>query len=102
LVTAFPAIFERRVKGPVTLDHVTEWCRHAGLPDPVRFRAADVPLVPGAAHLRPHQVFRNRDQHRPYCHLELWFAEPVTGPAAVGRGRQFGLGLLVPVDQRAR
>jgi CRISPR-associated protein Csb2 len=96
LATVFPAVFERRLRRPLALDDIAMWCAHAGLPTPLGFRAAPVPMVPGASQLVPSQVFRRRDQHRPYTHLELWFDEPVRGPAAIGRCRQYGLGLLVP------
>jgi len=97
LATVFPAVFERRVRGRLGLADVARWCVHAGLPEPVGFRAAEVPMVAGAARLVASQVFRRRDQHRPYTHVEVWFDEPVRGPAAIGRCRQYGLGLLVPV-----
>ena len=43
--TAFPAIHERR--GALDLAEVARWCKHAGLPEPIAFRAARGPLVPG-------------------------------------------------------
>lgn len=94
--TVFPALYERRVKRPLELDDLRVWCNHAGLPEPVWFRAIPVPAVTGGASLHPHQMFRRADQGRPYTHLEIEFGESVAGPVVIGRGRQYGLGLMVP------
>ena len=94
--TAFPAIHERR--RVLDLAEVGRWCRHAGLPAPVRFRAARTPLLPGAVDLAPVEVNRPGRQGLPYSHVELRFAHPVRGPVVIGAGRQRGLGLCVPID----
>ena len=94
--TAFPAIHERR--GTLDLAEVSRWCRHAGLPAPVAFRAARTPLVPGAVDLAPVEVNRPGRAGLPYSHVELRFAEPVRGLVVIGGGRQRGFGLCVPVD----
>lgn len=95
-VSAFPVVHERfRRRGP-TLDDVNDWCRHAGLPDVVAFRTSRVPLVPGAVALHAHEVHRDDGTRHPFSHLRVAFDEPVRGPIALGRGRQFGLGLMVP------
>ena len=96
-ITAFPALHERR--GRLDLQEVSRWCRHAGLPAPVRFRSARSPLVHGAVDLAPVEVNRPGRTGLPYSHVALWFAEPVRGPVAVGAGRQRGLGLCVPVEE---
>ena len=94
--TAFPAIHERR--RALDLAEVTRWCRHAGLPAPVRFRAARTPLLRGAVDLAPVEVNRPGRQGLPYSHVEIRFAHPVPGPVVIGAGRQRGLGLCVPID----
>ena len=94
--TAFPAIHERR--RALDLAEVSRWCRHAGLPAPVAFRAARGPLVRGAVDLAPVEVNRPGRPGRPYSHVELRFATPVPGPVVIGAGRQRGFGLCVPVD----
>ena len=94
--TAFPAVHERR--GPLDLAEVTRWCRHAGLPAPVRFRATRAPLVRGGVDLAPVEVNRPGQPGLPYSHVQLWFAELVCGPVVIGAGRQRGFGLCVPVD----
>lgn len=99
-VSAFPVVFERRTKSALTLAELSKWCEWAGLPAPVAFRAARVPLVPGAAALAPGEALRG--EPRPYCHIEMTFGEAVRGPIAIGRGRHFGLGLMAPVREHAK
>ena len=94
--TAFPAIHERRKA--LDLAEVSRWCRHAGLPAPVAFRAARVPLVRGAIDLAPVEVNRPGKPGLPYSHVEFRFAEPVPGPVVIGSGRQRGFGLCLPID----
>ncbi|MDE0654422.1 MAG: type I-U CRISPR-associated protein Csb2 [bacterium] len=94
-VTAFPALFERH--GPLTLAEVSRWCVHAGLPEPVAFRADRHPLIHGAVDLRPVEVHRPDRPRRPYAHVEVAFAEPVRGPVVIGAGRQRGFGLCLPL-----
>jgi CRISPR-associated protein Csb2 len=96
--TVFPAIHERW--GRVDLAQVAAWCVHAGLPEPIRFASANVPFVEGGAVLRPDEVHRGSRERRPYSHLFIEFSEPLTGPVMLGRGRQFGMGLAVPLDRR--
>ena len=95
-VTAFPAIHERL--RTLDLAEVVRWCRHAGLSEPVAFRSARTPLVPGALDLAPVEVNRPGRPARPYSHVELRFAQAVPGPVVIGSGRQRGFGLCVPVD----
>ena len=96
-VTAFPALHERHRR--VDLAEVSRWCKHAGLPAPVRFRSARSPLVLGAVDLAPMEVNRPGRSGLPYSHIMLWFDEPVTGPVVIGAGRQRGLGLCAPVGE---
>ena len=93
--TAFPAIHERY--GPLTLAEVSRWCAHARLPEPVAFRSDRHPLIHGGVDLAPNQVDRPNRPSRPYSHVELVFAEPISGPVVIGAGRQRGFGLCVPV-----
>lgn len=81
-------------------DHeaVVEWCRHAGLPAPVTSRIAEVPLIPGAGTVRVGDL-EPRLRGRQF-HLEIEFPEPLSGPVAIGRGRGYGIGLMMPADRR--
>ena len=94
--TAFPAIHERR--HTLDLQELAQWCRHAGLPEPVDFRSARSPLVPGAIDLAPVEVNRPGRPKLPYSHVQIRFAEPVPGPVVIGSGRQRGFGLCVQVE----
>lgn len=93
-VTAFPAVHERW--GDLRLGDVAQWCEHAGLPSPVAFEAAKVPLVAGAVSLQPHEVRRPGAERRPFSHMRVQFAAEIEGPVVLGRARQFGLGLMFP------
>lgn len=95
--TATPFVHERFSKKGIGLSDLTEWCRFAGLPDPVAFAHRTVPLIRGAVNLMPHEVYRS-DDRRPYGHLFVEFSEEVRGPVSIGRLRHFGLGLLVPLS----
>ena len=103
-VTAVPAIHERF--GRLDLAELQRWCRHAGLPEPVWFRSARVPLVPGALALHPTEVQRSAthptDRAKPYSHIAMRFAEAVRGPVVIGGGRSRGFGLCIPADDRIR
>ena len=95
--TVFPAVVERHV--PVSLGEVRRWCEHAGAPEPIAIRHSRTPMVHGAVALAPSEVHRPDRPGRPYCHVELVFAEPVAGPIVIGSGRQRGLGLCVPIPE---
>lgn len=100
--SAFPVVHEQWQTGGPDIDSATRWCEHAGLPKPIGFRSTTVPLIPGAVCLTPNETRRKGKEFRPYSHVELMFAEPVSGPLAIGRVRQFGLGLLAPVDRHTQ
>jgi CRISPR-associated protein Csb2 len=95
-ITAFPAVHERYTHGDLRLADIARWCVNAGLPEPVRVRAARVPLVAGGVALPPQFARRAGDERRPFSHVEVEFADRVPGPVALGRGRHFGLGLCAP------
>jgi CRISPR-associated protein Csb2 len=96
--SAFPVVHERSRRS-VDLAEVGRWCEHAGLPKPVELRGGRHPLVAGGVDLAPSEVNRPGRPVRRYGHIELRFDVPVTGPVAVGAGRQFGLGLLAPIPE---
>lgn len=101
-VSATPVVYERWTKGRPGTEEVERWCRHAGLPEEVEVievSFSERPLVAGGADLAPSLVFRSPDGRRPYSHLVVRFDRPVGGPVVLGRARQFGMGLLAPVDE---
>lgn len=98
-VSVSPVVHERRAKGGLDIEEVSRWCRHAGIDALVlAFRTSGSPMLPGALTLRGLEVFRRPEGRRPFSHLEILFAEPVRGPLALGRARQFGVGLMAPVS----
>lgn len=96
--SVFPVVHERFVRPEPSLEDISAWCDHAGLPSPIEFRQHREPRLPGAVALHPREAFRPDDERRPYSHLELTFDRPVVGPVVLGRKRQFGLGLFAPLD----
>ena len=96
-VTAVPAIHERR--RTLDLQEIGRWCRHARLPEPVKFRSSRTPFRSGALDLAPVEVNRPGRPGLPYSHVELHFDEPISGPVVVGSGRQRGFGLCEPISE---
>ena len=94
--TAFPVVLEKH--GPVTLSTLNAMAAHAGLPDIAGYWQSRLPFISGGVSLDPSETTRpGKETFRPYFHFLLRFAEPVTGPVALGAGRARGLGLLAPV-----
>lgn len=99
--SAFPVVHERfgRVSESNVLDSVAPWFVNAGLPEPVSVRLSRVPFFEGLPRLEAREVWRPGSTDRyPFSHIVAEFDQPLQGPFAVGRGRSFGLGLMVPVD----
>lgn len=92
-VSATPVVHERH--RPVDLEEVTRWCAHAGYPSPARIAESRLPMIVGALALEPHDLRPRYANHR-FSHITLEFDEAVRGPVVIGRGRQFGMGLLAP------
>ena len=97
-VSVTPVVHERRQRGGPDLAEIARWCAHAGLPAPVDFTTSTAAPLDGALSLQPHEVFHSNASRRPYSHLELVFAEPVTGPVVLGRMRHLGIGLMAPAN----
>ena len=94
--TATPAVHELR--GEVDLSAVAEWCAHAGYPAPVHFMRSKSPFISGGLWLEPVEVHgADRTGHH-YSHFIIQFDKPIFGPVAIGKGRQKGFGLCVPMD----
>lgn len=100
-VSATPVVHERWSKRLPGLEEIARWCHHADLPGAVGASFRRHPILPGALDLRPDQVRRRGGDHHPYSHMHVDFAERVTGPVVLGRGRHLGLGLMAPADNAA-
>lgn len=89
----------RRGWNPKEWDRAAELVKQAalreGLPPPAKVELSRSPFTIGS----PHVVNMQREQHRrkPLIHARLYFETPVRGPAAIGRGRHIGYGLMEPV-----
>ncbi|MHB8319073.1 MAG: type I-G CRISPR-associated protein Csb2 [Acidimicrobiales bacterium] len=104
-LTVTPVVYERWTKGSPGLDEVARWCSNSGLPEsvrPVSVKFSKRPLLAGALDLPPSLVFRTGRERRPYSHMQIEFNTEIEGPIALGRGRQLGLGLCLPVQRGAR
>ena len=99
--SAFPVVSDRH--GPMRLlsaADVGRWCRQARLPEPIAARVSRTPLMPGAVDLsQPETARPGHAQTRPWAHVEIFFAEEVRGPVAIGAARSYGLGLCAPVRE---
>lgn len=103
-VSATPVVHERWSKWRPGVDEVARWCRHAGLPEEVSVTEvcfSEHPLITGGVDLAPSLVFRSSRDRHPYSHLMVRFDRPVQGPLVLGRGRQFGMGLLAPIGDES-
>jgi CRISPR-associated protein Csb2 len=100
-VAALPVLHERRTKRGPDLDEVGRWCEHAGLPRPISFADSPVPLLEGSPPPNGLRIARRREDNRPRSYLSLRFAEAVAGPVVLGRARQYGMGLMRPVERGA-
>lgn len=82
-------------------DQIRRECRERGLPEPVEL-VVQPTIDVGSQERRPihfHRWRGRRDLQQPDRLGSFWrltFAEPVTGPLALGFGCHFGLGLFVP------
>lgn len=84
-------------------DQIRRECRQRGLPEPINCARLQTVEV-GRQERRPIHFYRfrgRRDLQQPDRSGSFWrltFAEPVTGPLALGFGCHFGLGLFRPLD----
>lgn len=86
-------------------EQVATDCRHVGLPEPISVKRLRSSKFPGAASA-PITGDRVPRSWRPLLggprsHVEITFADPVSGPIVLGKARHFGLGLMIPIDERA-
>lgn len=83
-------------KGFGIAEQIARECRLRGLPEPVAVEMLP-DEKPRALDFRRFRAKRGLSQpDRQGCFLKLTFAEPVSGPLALGFGCHFGLGLFAP------
>jgi len=85
---------------------VVKSCLHVGLPEPAKVRVSLTPFVHGARPAYQYPTFSqkragNKEVCRKLLHAVVVFDVPVLGPLALGAGRFLGLGLMLPVTERA-
>lgn len=101
-VSVTPVVHERRTRSQPGFEEVKRWCEHAGFPPPAAFRLSPEPLLPGGLHLGPYEIYGSGSSHRSFSYLELVFDEALGGPMVLGRARQFGIGMMAPLETRRR
>lgn len=99
-VSTFPVVHERWTgkRGPGH-EEIESWFVHAGIRcRVVDFKNSPVPILRGSPRLRPDEVHRKGRARLPFSYLEVVLDRQIEGPVMIGRGRQFGLGLMLPGD----
>jgi len=109
LLDRFPKVMKQNGREPVTNapeykpgdspeEIVADACERIGLPRPKAVRMHKNSFVLGVApSTRFHVRRREGETPRPASHVILEFSEAVQGPALLGAGRYFGLGLFLPL-----
>jgi CRISPR-associated protein Csb2 len=96
-VSALPVVHERWSASGPQREEVERWFRHAGFECRVLdYRSSTVPLLPGSVRLHPDQVHRKGRGRYPYSFFDVRLDRKIDGPVVIGRGRQFGMGLMAP------
>lgn len=96
-VSALPVVHERWASRGPDRDEVERWFRHAGFDCQVLgFRNSMAPLLSGSVRLEPEGVHRKGQGRHPYSFFEVQLDRDIHGPVVIGRGRQFGMGLMAP------
>jgi len=96
-VSALPVVHERWSAKAPTRAEVERWFHHAGFDcSVVAFRSSRAPLLTGSIRLLPEQVHRQGHSRHPYSFFEVELDRKIAGPVVIGRGRQFGMGLMAP------
>lgn len=100
--TVTPVALDRHPRRTLAaIDVVAAMCEDVGLPAPVRVETSPMALLEGAEVSRKHSLgTRSYLRHRPITHLRVTWDREISGPVLLGRGRYFGLGVMLP-DRRA-
>ena len=98
-----PIVLDRHPRRRLTIaDVVTSMCGDAGLPSPDQVVATELSLFRGGAQIRRVYLGQRDYLKRSHmAHLRLCWKREVPGPILLGRGRYFGLGVMLPVKEAA-
>ena len=96
-----PVAFDRHPRRTLLpLDVVGRMCREVGLPEPAHVQTVASALLEGAQASRSHHLGgRVYLRKNPIAHVRITWDREVPGPVLLGRGRYFGLGVMLP-DRR--
>lgn len=96
--TALAAVLDRFPKKSLPVERIVGLtCRNAGLPEPETFQIAADGFLRGVGNAQAYAM--RQKQLGPRAHLRLHFGQPLCPevPISIGRGRNYGLGLLRPL-----
>jgi CRISPR-associated protein Csb2 len=98
-----PIVFDRYPRRRLRLEDVVgTMCRDVGLPVPHRVETASMGWLRGAVDSHEHGLGRRDYLARSYiAHLRIEWPRHVPGPIVLGRGRYFGLGVMLPCRDAA-
>jgi CRISPR-associated protein Csb2 len=98
-----PIVLDRHPRRRLAIeDVVASMCGDAGLPKPDQVEAAELSLFKGGAQIsRVYPGQRDYLKKSHMAHLRLGWKREVPGPILLGRGRYFGLGVMLPVKEAA-
>lgn len=98
-----PIVFDRHPRRTLSLaDAVAAMCRDVGLPAPSRVEATPEGWLTGSSKAWQHRLGQRDYLARHHiAHLRIEWPRRVPGPIALGRGRYFGLGVMLPWQEAA-
>ncbi len=108
-----PVVLDRmpkteRVKDPIgwreeVATIITSSCTNVGMPEPIAVRVEKAPFFIGSQRAMPGQSgFPLLRQGRFQVHIQMDFAEPISGPVLIGAGRFRGYGIFRPWKEARR
>lgn len=101
--TVTPVVFDRHPRRALSVHNVVAaMCRDASLPEPVKVDASSTSWLIGGADISKHHLGGRHYLAQSYiAHLRLTWSHRVPGPIILGRGRYFGLGIMLPAQEAA-
>jgi CRISPR-associated protein Csb2 len=101
--TVTPVVFDRHPRRNLgLLDVVASMCKEVGLPAPREVEAAPHGVLKGTAPSTAHGFGHRTYLRNKYTtHLRVTWSQRVPGPVLLGRGRYFGMGVMLPEEKAA-